>query len=247
MISKKKKETHKKKFEFFFCCFFDKGYNSERMTNWKPFWVPIKTQDWPNKDSNLKSQPKWWNRVATKQRRSIERLIRVLKISVIREEQNKESKKCKEKEKKNMVKPCEELRDGVRTEDLRFIAISDSVDLRLNILVSYDRHDVFESLSVGSSFDPVSFEVLHVSITWKDLLKNLSLDIISVGGHFLDELEFTLVLLREALIRNLESCDLWCFRHRLGFVVRNRNEKTWERGLKEEWKWWISLIWFLKL
>jgi len=74
-------------------------------------------------------------------------------------------KKEKRNKKRLMVKPCEELRDGVRTEDLRLITIGDSVDLRLNIFVSYDRHDMFESLTIGSSFEPVSFKILHISIT----------------------------------------------------------------------------------
>lgn len=97
------------------------------------------------------------------------------------------SRNVKRSIKRSMVKPCEELRDGVRTEDLGFITISNSVDLRLNVFVSYNRHDVFESLTVGSSFEPVSFEVLHVTITRKDLFKNSSLDIICVSGHILDE------------------------------------------------------------
>ena len=87
-----------------------------------------------------------------------------IKIRILNLSQSDGTEQKQSKNRAAVDKPGEELGDGARTEDLRLIAIRDSVDIRLNIFVGYDRHDVFERLAVGSSLEAVSFEVLNVSI-----------------------------------------------------------------------------------
>lgn len=108
------------------------------------------------------------------------------------------------------ILPCQELRNGVGTKNRRFVSISNTIDISLNILVGDDRHDFLESLSVSMSIKTMSFQVLNVGISGQDFRKNSLLNLISVTSDIFNKLKSLLVLLYHTII----SAGLfWCLRH----------------------------------
>lgn len=85
--------------------------------------------------------------------------------------------------------PCEELGNRVRRENSRAIAISDTLDIRLQILVGNNRNLGFERVPICGSVEVESSKILRLRISTKYLTQNPLLDGISVPGHLVNELE----------------------------------------------------------
>jgi len=90
--------------------------------------------------------------------------------------------------------------------------MGDAVDVRLDILVGYDRQEFLESFTVCLAVETVSLEVLNVCIVGEDFGEDPLLNLVGVGGDILNELENFLVLLNKVVAS-------WCLRHGDGVVV----------------------------
>lgn len=106
--------------------------------------------------------------------------------------------------------PSQELRNGVGTKNRRFVSISNTIDISLDILVGDDRHEFLESVSVSMAIKTMSFQVLNVGIVGQDFGKNSLLDLISVTGGIFNKLKSLLVLLYHTII---SAALFWCLRH----------------------------------
>lgn len=91
--------------------------------------------------------------------------------------------------------PGEELRNGVSREDEGSVTISNTLDVRLKILISDDRNFRLERVSVRSSIELEPPEVLSLSVPSQYLPQNPLLDSVSFLRHFLNELKRLRILL----------------------------------------------------
>lgn len=98
-----------------------------------------------------------------------------------------------------MCLPSEELRDRVGAEDGGLVPIGDAGDVGLKVLVRDDGDELLERLTVGPPVEAVAAQVLHVGIAGEDLGQDAALNLISVRGHVLDELQRPPVLLGEVV------------------------------------------------
>ena len=78
-------------------------------------------------------------------------------------------------------------------EDGGGVTEGDAVDVRENVLVGDDRHGFLESFAIGVAVEAVPSEILNVGISGEDFGEDLLLDLVGVGGDFLDELQLLLV------------------------------------------------------
>lgn len=88
-----------------------------------------------------------------------------------------------------MEPPCEELGDGMRGEDVRAVTVGNALDLRLEILVSDDRDEGLESVTVRGTLEPKPPQVLGLRVAAQYLRKDPLLHRIGILGHLFDELE----------------------------------------------------------
>ena len=99
------------------------------------------------------------------------------------------------------------------TEDGRFIAIGDSGNIGLYVLVLDDRDELFERVTVDVAVKSVSAQVLDPGASGENLGQDPLLDLIGVGRHVFNELESPLVFLRQAIVPAAVHCFFGSFRH----------------------------------
>lgn len=110
-------------------------------------------------------------------------------------------------------KPRQEFRDGLGAEDGRFITTRNAVNIMLNIFISDNRHNFFESLSISIAIKiTIALQVLDVRISRKYFSKDSLLDLISFGGNFFNEMKSFLVFFCNNKIVGFWGI-LWCLRH----------------------------------
>lgn len=83
----------------------------------------------------------------------------------------------------------------MRGEDGGAIAVSNALDIRLQILVSNDRNLGFESVTIGSSVEMKPLQILCVGVSAQYLVQNPLLYRVWVLGHLVYELQRLSVLL----------------------------------------------------
>jgi hypothetical protein len=91
--------------------------------------------------------------------------------------------------------PGEELGNGVRGQDGRAVTISNTLDLRLKILIGNHRDIRLESVAVRLPIEPEPPEVLGVCVPTQYLRQNPLLHSVYVPCHLLDELKRLCVIL----------------------------------------------------
>ena len=109
--------------------------------------------------------------------------------------------------------PCEEFGNGIGTEDWRFVAIGDTGDIGLYVVVLDDRDELFERVAVGVAVKAVSPQVLDPGTSGEDLGQDTLLDVVGVVRNVFDELDIPLFFLRQALVRAAVHCFFRSFRH----------------------------------
>lgn len=83
--------------------------------------------------------------------------------------------------------PGEKFGDGMSGQDRGAVAISDALNLGLDILVRDNGNLRLEGLTVGGGTEFEAFKVLCVGVARENLRQHPLLDGVGVSGHFLNE------------------------------------------------------------